>query len=377
MAFLSRKSRRSLFVGTLVLSFVLGMQVVSARTIVTLVPFGNKKATNRPIDTVVIHATYNPALTKQTFKGAFALWKTERTVAHYAIDEGGQVYQLVPEANIAYHAGNSRLPNGEGDLNTRSIGIELTYHRFASPTNAQYTALEKLLSTIRKRRPIKYVYGHNEIAPDRKIDPWNFDWSKVTRPQGITPRPSFESTIAPLSDEQKRSMDGLSWTSACPVGLDDLRTVSVSYRGFDGKDHADGRIVVHKDVATAVQGIFRKLYLASFPIRKIVPVEAFRADDTLVMQADNSSGFNCRQVTGGATYSEHAYGRAIDINPRENPFVDPKQPLIQGGIERDVMLAGTIVKGDAAYKAFTEAGWKWGGLWKSKQDYQHFSTTGK
>ena len=115
-------------------------------------------------------------------------------------------------------------------------------------------------------------------------------------------------------------MTGVSWRPGCPVPLRDLRVVTASYRGFDGRAHT-GRIVVHRDVARDVLAVLRRLYAAGFPIRRMVPVDAYGGSDFRSIEADNTSAFNCRYVDGTTRWSEHAYGRAIDLNPIENPYV--------------------------------------------------------
>ena len=82
-----------------------------------------------------------------------------------------------------------------------------------------------------------------------------------------------------------------------------------------------GRLVVHRDVAADVASVLRRLYAARFPIRRMVPIDAYGASDFRSIEADNTSAFNCRRVEGTTRWSEHAYGRAIDFNPIENPYV--------------------------------------------------------
>lgn len=113
-------------------------------------------------------------------------------------------------------------------------------------------------------------------------------------------------------------MTGVSWHTGCPVGLDDLGRLYLSYWGFDGRVHT-GRLVANADSVQAVVGAFWALYLARFPIRQMTPVEAFSGDDEKSMAADNTSAFNCRIVPGTTVWSQHAYGRAVDVDPLENP----------------------------------------------------------
>ena len=111
-----------------------------------------------------------------------------------------------------------------------------------------------------------------------------------------------------------------SWRAGCPVGPAQLRLLRLSYWGFDGKARV-GSLVVRDRVARDVVAVFRRLYAARFPIRRLRKVDAYRGSDDASMAADNTSGFNCRFVSGTRRWSQHAYGEAIDVNPVENPYV--------------------------------------------------------
>jgi hypothetical protein len=172
---------------------------------------------------------------------------------------------------------------------------------------------------------------------------------------------------------------GASWRPGCPVAVDDLRAVAVSYWSYDGAVRS-GRLVVHADQAQAVVRIFRDLYAARFPIQRMMPIDAYGGDDEASMRANNTSGFNCRYVTGTSKWSEHAYGRAIDVNPLVNPYVrgssvDPPEGAAYA--DRSRTDAGMIHAGDAAVRAFAAQGWGWGGSWSGGKDYQHFSASGR
>ena len=102
------------------------------------------------------------------------------------------------------------------------------------------------------------------------------------------------------------------------MALDDLRLVRARHWGFDARVHT-GRLVVNRDVARPVLGVLRRLYSARFPIRRMVPVDAYGASDFRSIEADNTSAFNCRHVEGTTRWSEHSYGRAIDLNRSRTP----------------------------------------------------------
>ena len=175
-------------------------------------------------------------------------------------------------------------------------------------------------------------------------------------------------------------MTGVSWRPGCPVPLRDLRVVTASYRGFDGRAHT-GRVVVHRDVARGVLAVLRRLYAAGFPIRRMVPVDAYGGSDFRSIEADNTSAFNCRYVDGTTRWSEHAYGRAIDLNPIENPYVTAAGTTSHAAsrpyLRRSPYRPGMAVEDGAVVRAFEAAGWSWGGRWSGDKDYQHFSASGR
>ena len=195
-----------------------------------------------------------------------------------------------------------------------------------------------------------------------------------------TSLPPFRGSVTPLSPAVRATMAGVSWRPGCPVGIRDLRLVSALYRGFDGRVHA-GRIIVHRDVATEVLAVLRRLYAARFPIRRMVPVDAYGGSDFRSIEADNTSAFNCRYVDGTTRWSEHAYGRAIDLNPIENPYVTSSgttsHPASRLYLRRSPYRPGMAVEGGAVVRAFHAAGWGWGGRWPGAKDYQHFSASGR
>ncbi len=173
---------------------------------------------------------------------------------------------------------------------------------------------------------------------------------------------------------------GASWHAGCPVGPEQLREISLSYWGFDNAPHT-GRIVVNAAVVPAVVRAFKALYDERFPIRRMQPVSDFGGSDDASMAADNTSAFNCRNVVaaGPPRWSVHAYGKAIDVNTVENPYLDGGSVLPPQGapyVTRTPYRPGMAVPGGQLVKAFAAVGWYWGGRWSGSPDYQHFSSTG-
>jgi hypothetical protein len=165
----------------------------------------------------------------------------------------------------------------------------------------------------------------------------------------------------------------------CPVTTAQLEALRVPYRGFDGRSHV-GVLVVNRVVARDVVTVFRRLYVARFPIRRMTPISAFHGSDDASMAADNTSAFNCRRAVGGSGWSEHAYGTAIDVNPVENPYILNGKVLPPAGrpyVDRSRVRRGMAVAGGVLVRAFAAVGWKWGGRWTGSPDYQHFSVSGR
>jgi hypothetical protein len=192
--------------------------------------------------------------------------------------------------------------------------------------------------------------------------------------------PAFEGRAERIDAETRARMSGVSWHRGCPVGFADLRLLTVSHWGFDGRRWR-GRLVVNRDAAGAMLETMRALYRLRFPIRRMRLVDAYGADDHRSMAADNTSAFNCRFVAGSpGVWSEHAYGRAIDVNPIENPYLTESgyaSPPAGGAFtDRSDHRPGMIHRGGAVVEAFADAGWEWGGNWPWPVDYQHFSASG-
>jgi hypothetical protein len=186
--------------------------------------------------------------------------------------------------------------------------------------------------------------------------------------------PPFASEVGPVRWADLR----FSYRAGCPVGPAQLRLVRLSYWGFDGKPHT-GSLVVNRRVTRDVVAVFERLYGARFPIRRMVPVSAYRGSDEASSAADNTSSFNCRAAVGSSTgsWSMHAYGEAIDVNPVENPYLLGSRILPPAGqrfLDRTHYRPGMAVTGGVVVRAFESVGWKWGARFR---DYQHFSTTGR
>ncbi len=147
----------------------------------------------------------------------------------------------------------------------------------------------------------------------------------------------------------------------------------------------DGPMVVNARVADGVVSVFRRLFDAHFPIHEIhLAVEYNPNYDDPNDRRDYTAGFNCRPVVTAlgplSTWSQHAYGLAIDINPIENPYVTADGYVRNNHSkpyrDRSLRRPGMVHPGDLVVQAFADIGWKWAGSWSSDKDYMHFSLTG-
>jgi hypothetical protein len=191
-----------------------------------------------------------------------------------------------------------------------------------------------------------------------------------------SPPPTFGGTARPATAADVPH----SWHPGCPVGPDQLSLLRLSYWGFDDRPHT-GTMVVHRSVADQVVRIFGMLYRERFPIRRMQPVDVYGGSDPDSMADDNTSGFNCRYAvaSGPPKWSAHAYGKAIDVNTVENPYLFGTQVLPPAGrayLDRSKYRPGMALPGGLLVTAFAALGWKWGGATTSSPDYQHFSTSG-
>lgn len=207
-----------------------------------------------------------------------------------------------------------------------------------------------------------------------------------------------------------------SWKEGCPVKIAELSYLLLSHWGFDGRTHA-GELVVHKKLALATVKAFADLFAEKFPIERMERIEKYDGSDDLSMAANNTSAFNCRDITGKPGFwSTHSYGGAIDINPLQNPYIAPKSAPLKlmgwdGREDKGAFLRRNgydapspalmfctlrpddclvLPPGGAAYRvrargvpglllpetravtAFTDRGFDWGGAWQRLLDYQHF-----
>jgi hypothetical protein len=221
-----------------------------------------------------------------------------------------------------------------------------------------------------------------------KIGPDGFGVVRPTPPElrnrriitkDLLPPPAdgrFRSRITAVPAEVARRS---TWSARCPVALRELRYVTVSFLGFDGRAHT-GELLLNRTVAADVVTVFRRLYTVGWPIEEMRITSPADLTAKPTGDGNDTSAFVCRPVRGASNWSQHAYGLAIDVNPFHNPYLDDGTVLPELATfytDRDRGLAGMITPGSPPVTAFRSIGWGWGGDYSSKKDWMHFSSTGR
>jgi hypothetical protein len=193
--------------------------------------------------------------------------------------------------------------------------------------------------------------------------------------------PGYAGFAKKLPAPMREQLEGPYWRPGCPVPLSDLRLLTVRHYGWDGKV-TTGQLVVNKRFARPLVGVFERLYEERFPIRHMRFADQYGPGPE---PRDTSGSFHCRPPvpspcpgsTSRSTWSMHAYGLAVDLNPRENPYVgcgvsyhaDAKRYIDRAPHRKGMVTPGVV-------RAFKAIGWGWGGDWSGVKDWMHFSSTG-
>jgi hypothetical protein len=196
---------------------------------------------------------------------------------------------------------------------------------------------------------------------------------------------AFHTSVQPLPAPLRAELNGQYWHKGCPVTLSQLRLLTVSHWGFDDRVHT-GQLVVNENAAAPLSRVFRQLFALHVRIHHMRVEDAYGPSSGRPADGDITGSFECRQAvpspctggTGTGSWSEHAYGEAVDINPVENPYVGcgmTRDPSARRYLDRSRHLKGMVTP--AVVRAFRSIGWGWGGAWSgSTKDYMHFSATG-
>lgn len=211
-----------------------------------------------------------------------------------------------------------------------------------------------------------------------------------TGPSGATSpvptRSRFAGRVSELPAALAADMRGTTWHPGCPVPLSGLALLRFNYWGLDGEIKR-GPLVVNASVADDLLWVFRQLFEARYPFKRVGLAREFheqRLEDNADSRRDVTASFNCRVVItpagAGDTFSQHAYGLAVDVNPLQNPFVRSdgwvRNRFTRPYVDRSKDEPGMIHAGDVVVNAFAAIGWSWGGDWSGDKDYMHFSLTG-
>lgn len=210
--------------------------------------------------------------------------------------------------------------------------------------------------------------------------------SPTLEPNPEPARTRYDGTITRLPGWLAAEMRGTTWKPGCPVPLEDLRLLRFNYHGFGGGIRR-GPMVVHEEVAEDVLWVFRQLFDAEFPIKRVGLTTEFVPSDfepIITSKRSVTASFNCRPVITplgpSDDFSQHSYGMAIDINPVQNPYVTAdgfvRNTEARRYLDRSKRLPGVIHPNDVVVRSFTRIGWEWGGSWSGGKDYMHFSTSG-
>jgi hypothetical protein len=198
---------------------------------------------------------------------------------------------------------------------------------------------------------------------------------------------AFHWSVAPVPAPVRSELTGPFWHRGCPVSFSQLRVLTVSSWSFDRRAQS-GQLVVNARVAKPLARVFARLYALRFPIRHMQLADAYGPKSSRPADTDISDAFECRQAisspcsgtarSGTGSWSEHAYGEAVDLNPVENPYVGcgrTREKRSRPYLDRSRLRRGMVTPQVVA--AFRSIGWGWGGDWSgSTKDYMHFSASG-
>ena len=165
--------------------------------------------------------------------------------------------------------------------------------------------------------------------------------------------------------------EAIAGTLAPPAVVDGLSLFDVRYYAFDGNLH-QGQLVLDRRLEGEIEDIFGKAQDLRFPLAKVIPIVHYAWSDEASMTDNNTSAFNYRFVAGTQRLSRHGSGRAIDINPRQNPVVYADGTTLPPGAVYFPSAQGALSHACPIVEEFLSWGWKWGGDFTTFRDYHHF-----
>jgi hypothetical protein len=226
-----------------------------------------------------------------------------------------------------------------------------------------------------KRLLPRTASGFGEVRPT----PPELVQRRFTLPDQVPALPGSGFDAQVTSPAPAEVLARSTWKRGCPVTASELSWVRVSFWGFDKRRHT-GELLVNRSVADDVVSVFRRLYAARYPLEEMRITRLAELDAPPTGDGNNTGAFVCRPMRGGSSYSQHAYGLAIDVNPFQNPYLKEDQvlpELASSYLDRGWIRPGVITPRGPVVRAFAAIGWAWGGAWQSLKDYQHFSSNGR
>lgn len=202
---------------------------------------------------------------------------------------------------------------------------------------------------------------------------------RFTLPDRLPELPGTGFASRVVAPPPQRVLDRSTWAPGCPVAADQLAWVRLTFWGFDAHRHS-GELLVNRKVANDLVRVFGDLYRQHFPLEEMRITRKDEQTAPPTGDGNDTGAFNCRPVRGATSYSQHAYGLAVDVNPFQNPYTkgDLVLPeLASAYLDRDRRAPGIIHADGPVVQAFARIGWGWGGSWSSLKDFQHFSANGR
>ena len=174
-----------------------------------------------------------------------------------------------------------------------------------------------------------------------------------------------------IVDSQMSFSEAIEGTTAPSEIIDSLCLLDVIYYSFDGIKH-QGQIIVNRELEDDVYEIFNLIDELKFPLGKVIPIVAYQWNDYNSMADNNTSSFNFRVIEGTTKLSMHSLGKAVDINPVQNPVIYPNGVIAPEGAKYRPKEKGTFTADNAIVQEYLKHGWHWGGDFDQPKDYHHF-----
>lgn len=217
--------------------------------------------------------------------------------------------------------------------------------------------------------------GYGEVRPTPRV----LRRRAFTLPDQVPMLPGRGYASRLVSPAPRAVIERSTWSRACPVAADDLAWLRLTFRGFDAARHT-GELLVHASAVRAIDRVFRRLWRVRFPMEQVLIVRSYDPEAPKTGDGNGTGAFVCRPTTGGTSFSQHAYGLAIDVNTFQNPYAKDGvvlPELASAYLDRSRVRPGMITAGGPVVAAFGDIGWEWGGSWSTLKDYQHFSANGR